>query len=241
MNKLLINCCRQKRCYFETFTSFSFCTSTLTLLFAPDPHAEPELDVPGTLDSLARQVNETVRRRRRRRDAGEEDYNIEILLGVDDSVVRFHGKEHVQNYLLTLMNIVSHCFVLLVWKRQSVMHPSCCWTEFNRGGCLSNSFCRFIRRLRLYWYQWKKLVKSSNPHTSCLASVSLSLVEQCNISLCSWGLLSICQNKWVLENSLLEVQTFIFNSFKIIGACPTIWRVFLNVHRFLFSGSGCDK
>lgn len=72
-----------------------------------DPRTEPELDVPGALDSVVKQVNETVRRRRRR-DAGEDDYNIEILLGVDDSVVRFHGKEHVQNYLLTLMNIVSH-------------------------------------------------------------------------------------------------------------------------------------
>lgn len=72
---------------------------------------EPELDIPGTLDSVARQVNETVhRRRRRRRDAGEDDYNIEILLGVDDSVVRFHGKEHVQNYLLTLMNIVNEIY-----------------------------------------------------------------------------------------------------------------------------------
>ncbi|KAM9360881.1 A disintegrin and metalloproteinase with thrombospondin motifs 3 [Symphorus nematophorus] len=70
---------------------------------------EPELDVPGALDSVARQVNETVRRRRRR-DAGEDDYNIEILLGVDDSVVRFHGKEHVQNYLLTLMNIVNEIY-----------------------------------------------------------------------------------------------------------------------------------
>uniref|UniRef100_A0A665WDY6 ADAM metallopeptidase with thrombospondin type 1 motif, 3 n=1 Tax=Echeneis naucrates TaxID=173247 RepID=A0A665WDY6_ECHNA len=70
---------------------------------------EPELDVPGTLDSVARQVNETIRRRRRR-DAGEDDYNIEILLGVDDSVVRFHGKEHVQNYLLTLMNIVNEIY-----------------------------------------------------------------------------------------------------------------------------------
>uniref|UniRef100_A0A3B4U287 ADAM metallopeptidase with thrombospondin type 1 motif, 3 n=1 Tax=Seriola dumerili TaxID=41447 RepID=A0A3B4U287_SERDU len=68
-----------------------------------------ELDVPGTLDSVARQVNDTVRRRRRR-DAGEDDYNIEILLGVDDSVVRFHGKEHVQNYLLTLMNIVNEIY-----------------------------------------------------------------------------------------------------------------------------------
>ncbi|XP_072243441.1 A disintegrin and metalloproteinase with thrombospondin motifs 3 [Leuresthes tenuis] len=72
---------------------------------------EPELDVPGTLESVTRQVNETVqRRRRRRREAGEDNYNIEILLGVDDSVVRFHGKEHVQNYLLTLMNIVNEIY-----------------------------------------------------------------------------------------------------------------------------------
>ncbi|XP_059194146.1 A disintegrin and metalloproteinase with thrombospondin motifs 3 [Centropristis striata] len=70
---------------------------------------EPELDVAGTLDSVARQVNETLHRRRRR-DAGDDDYNIEILLGVDDSVVRFHGKEHVQNYLLTLMNIVNEIY-----------------------------------------------------------------------------------------------------------------------------------
>ncbi|XP_042277969.1 A disintegrin and metalloproteinase with thrombospondin motifs 3 [Thunnus albacares] len=70
---------------------------------------DPELDFPGVLDSVAKQVNETVRRRRRR-DAGEDDYNIEILLGVDDSVVRFHGKEHVQNYLLTLMNIVNEIY-----------------------------------------------------------------------------------------------------------------------------------
>lgn len=70
---------------------------------------EPELDVLGALDSVAKQVNETVRRRRRR-DAGDDDYNIEILLGVDDSVVRFHGKEHVQNYLLTLMNIVNEIY-----------------------------------------------------------------------------------------------------------------------------------
>uniref|UniRef100_A0A672J5U8 ADAM metallopeptidase with thrombospondin type 1 motif, 3 n=1 Tax=Salarias fasciatus TaxID=181472 RepID=A0A672J5U8_SALFA len=71
---------------------------------------EPELGVPGVLDSVIQQVNDTVHRRRRRRDAGENDYNIEILLGVDDSVVRFHGKEHVQNYLLTLMNIVNEIY-----------------------------------------------------------------------------------------------------------------------------------
>uniref|UniRef100_A0A8D2N4A3 ADAM metallopeptidase with thrombospondin type 1 motif 3 n=1 Tax=Zonotrichia albicollis TaxID=44394 RepID=A0A8D2N4A3_ZONAL len=47
---------------------------------------------------------------RRRRHAGDGDHNIEVLLGVDDSVVRFHGKEHVQNYLLTLMNIVNEIY-----------------------------------------------------------------------------------------------------------------------------------
>ncbi|XP_068167251.1 A disintegrin and metalloproteinase with thrombospondin motifs 3 isoform X2 [Antennarius striatus] len=70
---------------------------------------DPQLNVPGTLDSITQQVTETVRRRRRR-DAGEDVYNIEVLLGVDDSVVRFHGKEHVQNYLLTLMNIVNEIY-----------------------------------------------------------------------------------------------------------------------------------
>lgn len=45
---------------------------------------------------------------RKKRHAKKDDYNIEVLLAVDDSVVRFHGKEHVQNYVLTLMNIVRH-------------------------------------------------------------------------------------------------------------------------------------
>uniref|UniRef100_A0A8C9NDN2 ADAM metallopeptidase with thrombospondin type 1 motif 2 n=1 Tax=Serinus canaria TaxID=9135 RepID=A0A8C9NDN2_SERCA len=49
-------------------------------------------------------------RQRRRRHAAEDDYNIEVLLGVDDSVVQFHGKEHVQKYLLTLMNIVNEIY-----------------------------------------------------------------------------------------------------------------------------------
>lgn len=44
---------------------------------------------------------------RKRRHAKAGSYSIEVLLVVDDSVVRFHGKEHVQNYILTLMNIVS--------------------------------------------------------------------------------------------------------------------------------------
>lgn len=44
---------------------------------------------------------------RKRRHAKPGSYSIEVLLVVDESVVRFHGKEHVQNYVLTLMNIVS--------------------------------------------------------------------------------------------------------------------------------------
>ncbi|XP_051525659.1 A disintegrin and metalloproteinase with thrombospondin motifs 3-like [Myxocyprinus asiaticus] len=68
---------------------------------------EPELDLPRVLDNVAKQVNRTGRTRRH---ASDDDYNIEVLLGVDDSVVRFHGKEHVQNYLLTLMNIVNEIY-----------------------------------------------------------------------------------------------------------------------------------
>lgn len=55
-------------------------------------------------------------RQRRRRHATEDDYNIEVLLGVDDSVVQFHGKEHVQKYLLTLMNIVSTALLAALWE-----------------------------------------------------------------------------------------------------------------------------
>ncbi|MFT7813659.1 A disintegrin and metalloproteinase with thrombospondin motifs 3 [Arapaima gigas] len=68
---------------------------------------EGELDTPRALEGIVEQVNRTVRKRRH---AGDDDYNIEVLLGVDDSVVRFHGKEHVQNYLLTLMNIVNEIY-----------------------------------------------------------------------------------------------------------------------------------
>ncbi|KAB0389600.1 hypothetical protein E2I00_010322, partial [Balaenoptera physalus] len=54
---------------------------------------------PSGLDSLSRalgileeRVNSS--RQRVRRHAADDDYNIEVLLGVDDSVVQFHGKEH---------------------------------------------------------------------------------------------------------------------------------------------------
>lgn len=61
-------------------------------------------ELPNALSALEEKLSET---ERKRRHAKKDDYNIEVLLAVDDSVVRFHGKEHVQNYVLTLMNIVS--------------------------------------------------------------------------------------------------------------------------------------
>lgn len=78
------------------------CLSFLCVLIESDLGGLDDLST--VYSSIDRQLNETVRLRRH---AGDNDYNIEVLLGVDDSVVRFHGKEHVQNYLLTLMNIVS--------------------------------------------------------------------------------------------------------------------------------------
>ncbi|KAK2496889.1 hypothetical protein MC885_015562 [Smutsia gigantea] len=69
----------------------------------------------GSLDNLSRALGVLEEgvlslRRRVRRHAADDDYNIEVLLGVDDSVVQFHGKEHVQKYLLTLMNIVNEIY-----------------------------------------------------------------------------------------------------------------------------------
>ncbi|XP_066478354.1 A disintegrin and metalloproteinase with thrombospondin motifs 14 isoform X2 [Tiliqua scincoides] len=63
--------------------------------------------LPNTLDLIEGQLGEADRKRRH---AKKDDYNIEVLLAVDDSVVRFHGKEHVQNYVLTLMNIVDEIY-----------------------------------------------------------------------------------------------------------------------------------
>ncbi|XP_062976895.1 A disintegrin and metalloproteinase with thrombospondin motifs 2 [Elgaria multicarinata webbii] len=73
-------------------------------------HREADL---GHLDSMLNLMKDkisTSRRRRRYPRHTVDDYNIEVLLGVDDSVVQFHGKEHVQKYLLTLMNIVNEIY-----------------------------------------------------------------------------------------------------------------------------------
>ncbi|XP_053547916.1 A disintegrin and metalloproteinase with thrombospondin motifs 14 isoform X2 [Bombina bombina] len=64
-------------------------------------------DLPRVLDLLQDGLPENGRRKRH---AKKGDYNIEVLLAVDDSVVRFHGKEHVENYVLTLMNIVDEIY-----------------------------------------------------------------------------------------------------------------------------------
>ncbi|XP_069508763.1 A disintegrin and metalloproteinase with thrombospondin motifs 2 isoform X2 [Ambystoma mexicanum] len=70
---------------------------------------KPKLDLMGSaLGTMDAQMKGS--RRRSRRHASDDDYNIEVLLGVDDSVVQFHGKEHVQKYLLTLMNIVNEIY-----------------------------------------------------------------------------------------------------------------------------------
>lgn len=62
------------------------------------------LDLETLYQGVERSINQS---RRARRQLLERAYNIEVLLGVDDSVVQFHGQQKVEKYLLTLMNIVS--------------------------------------------------------------------------------------------------------------------------------------
>ncbi|XP_035265429.1 A disintegrin and metalloproteinase with thrombospondin motifs 2-like isoform X3 [Anguilla anguilla] len=78
-----------------------------------DFHSRGGAELGGLLDleTLYRGVEQNLNQSRRaRRQAVDRAYNIEVLLGVDDSVVQFHGKEHVQKYLLTLMNIVNEIY-----------------------------------------------------------------------------------------------------------------------------------
>ncbi|XP_051897412.1 LOW QUALITY PROTEIN: A disintegrin and metalloproteinase with thrombospondin motifs 14-like [Pristis pectinata] len=64
-------------------------------------------ELANSLDTIEENLSHPARKRRH---AKKDDYNIEVLLAVDDSVVRFHGKQHVQNYVLTLMNIVDEIY-----------------------------------------------------------------------------------------------------------------------------------
>nr|XP_057919058.1 A disintegrin and metalloproteinase with thrombospondin motifs 2 isoform X2 [Doryrhamphus excisus] len=67
------------------------------------------MDLESLYQGVAQSINHT-RAGRSRRQSMDRAYNIEVLLGVDDSVVQFHKKEHVQKYLLTLMNIVNEIY-----------------------------------------------------------------------------------------------------------------------------------
>ncbi|XP_067155816.1 A disintegrin and metalloproteinase with thrombospondin motifs 14 isoform X2 [Apteryx mantelli] len=73
----------------------------------PEAPRFPVGELPNSLELVEERLGDA---ERKRRHAKKDDYNIEVLLAVDDSVVRFHGKEHVQNYVLTLMNIVDEIY-----------------------------------------------------------------------------------------------------------------------------------
>ncbi|XP_062392780.1 A disintegrin and metalloproteinase with thrombospondin motifs 2 [Sardina pilchardus] len=73
--------------------------------------AGPDLSGVGDLEVLSRGLREQVNKTRRTRRAVEDEVlNIEVLLTADFSVVEFHGREHIQKYLLTLMNIVNEIY-----------------------------------------------------------------------------------------------------------------------------------
>ena len=51
---------------------------------------------------------------RTKRHLQPNEYNMEVLLAADSGVVSFHGAENVENYLLTIINIVSiHSLLIL--------------------------------------------------------------------------------------------------------------------------------
>ncbi|KAG9346797.1 hypothetical protein JZ751_007116, partial [Albula glossodonta] len=75
--------------------------------------ADLNLGGPMDIKTLYRGVEQNLNQsqaHRARREAKDQPYSIEVLLGVDYSVVQFHGKEAVQRYLLTLMNIVNEIY-----------------------------------------------------------------------------------------------------------------------------------
>ncbi|XP_030639748.1 A disintegrin and metalloproteinase with thrombospondin motifs 2 [Chanos chanos] len=79
---------------------------------AADLHSRgADLGVLMELETLYQGVERSLNQSRRaRRQSPERAYNIEVLLGVDYSVVQFHGRQHVEKYLLTLMNIVNEIY-----------------------------------------------------------------------------------------------------------------------------------
>lgn len=105
--------------------------------------------LPSALDHVKHKLSESERKRRH----AKKDYNIEVLLAVDDSVVRFHGKEHVQNYVLTLMNIVSFLLVKCLVEFSITFH----WC------------CRLSAENLEKWWKWQlPQVKGSTGTFNCL-------------------------------------------------------------------------
>nr|XP_039262899.1 A disintegrin and metalloproteinase with thrombospondin motifs 3-like [Styela clava] len=52
----------------------------------------------------------TTKRSKRQVKKKKKIYNIEVLLTADDTVIEFHGNDRVQDYLITLMNIVNEIY-----------------------------------------------------------------------------------------------------------------------------------
>lgn len=90
--------------YHDSSWPFSIILNNFCEFFAGSP-----LGLQAGLEYLPHHVKKKIKSnmRTRRETYEDEIFNIEVLLGVDCSVVMFHGREHIQKYLLTLMNIVS--------------------------------------------------------------------------------------------------------------------------------------
>ncbi|XP_056586848.1 A disintegrin and metalloproteinase with thrombospondin motifs 2 [Triplophysa dalaica] len=74
------------------------------------PKGSPLGGLAGMKDLHHSVMTKASKARARRETYEDEIFNIEVLLGVDCSVVMFHGREHIQKYLLTLMNIVNEIY-----------------------------------------------------------------------------------------------------------------------------------
>lgn len=82
------------------------------------------------VEAISKALNPKVNssRRARRQSYRDEIFNIEVLLGVDCSVVQFHGREHIQKYLLTLMNIVSPPRFFFFLSLQAILVSFMTWS-----------------------------------------------------------------------------------------------------------------